>query len=154
MYDETKFRYDLDAFGVSIKEKNFKDANIFANRIMSNAVIFDKKEYGIIGHILKEIAVDGLQLQQSIIISEVPTYAKHSSKVVGLILKLLETKMDLEQIWDSYNQHQNDTHQFFMSKIEKNAYLKSDTKFSKNVIAFLIEYIRKIQKLFEECLWY
>lgn len=148
-YDEVIFRYDLDAYGISVKDKNFKDANIFANRIMSNAVIFDEKEYGIVGYVLKEIANDGLNLLQSSNISEIPLFVRASSKIVGLVLNLLESKkIDLEQIWDAYNQHQNSTHKLFMSKTEKNSYLDQNTKFSKSAINTLIEYMRKNQKIF------
>ena len=64
MYLKEGFPEDLDAYGIAIKEKDFKWANIFANRIMSNSYLFDQKETGIIGHVLKEIASDGINLQQ------------------------------------------------------------------------------------------
>lgn len=147
-YTNTIFRYDLDAYGYSVKEKDFKNANIFANRIMSNAALFDTKGYGIIGHILKEIAVDGMNLQQTTDVSEVPTYAKESSKVVGQILKELESGIDLNQIWNAYNNQQISTHHLFMIKIEKSAYLKPDTSFSNNALDKLISYMNKNKKLF------
>ena len=46
-YDSELFKIDLKIFESAMKKKDFKTANIMANRIMSNAWISDTQFYGI-----------------------------------------------------------------------------------------------------------
>lgn len=138
-YSKKIFRYDVDAYGVSIKEKDFIQANVFANRIMSNAAIFNEKTFGITGFILKEIASDGVNIQQSKDDELLADFAKKSSKVVGSIITMLNNKrIDLKQLWLEYHQHQRTTHSTFMSKQEKATYLQLDEDFSSRMIHELV----------------
>ena len=143
-YTETIFGYDLDAYGISVKTKDFRSANIFANRIMSNSSLFDSKQFGIIGHILKEIANDGIKIQMSKDDKMLLDYSQKSSKVVGTVVKMLATKkIILDDLWSAYNQHQISTHTMFMSPSEKIAYVKLDETFSNNTIKQLITILEK-----------
>lgn len=143
-YNEINFRYDLDAFGFCLKENDFKQANIFANRIMSNASLFDKKDFGIIGHIFKEIANDGIIAQQGKNEKLLLEYSEKSQKVMGIIVKMLDTdSIHLKKIWSHFSAHQDSTNKLFMSEYELQAYQKPDKGFS-NIA------IQKIMKILEE----
>lgn len=143
-YNETLFRYDLDAYGIAVKDKDFKESNIFANRIMSNAALFDSKEFGIIGYILKEISTDGINVQQSKDDKTIVDFSQKTSKVVGTIIKMLEAKqINLKEIWSLYSSHQINTHTLFMSKPEKIAYVKLDQNFSNSVVKQLVGILEK-----------
>lgn len=116
-YSETVFRGDLDAYGISIKEKDFKEANIYANRIMSNAYLFDQETLGITGFILKEFVEDGLNLQQRKENEIISDYGKKTSRVVGRVISMLdENGISLKELWEIYSENQLSTHKMFMSK--------------------------------------
>ena len=142
-YLEKIFPQDLDAYGISIKEKDFKWSNILANRIMSNAFLFDSKECGIVGHVLKEIASDGLSLQQkdsSVLID----YSNISRKVVGGIITMLEkNQIILDHLWELYSDQQYSTNKMFQSKIEQAAYVSSNEEFSTAIIDKLLNLLEE-----------
>jgi len=143
-YDVINFRYDLDAFGFCVKENDFKQANIFANRIMSNTFLFDKKDFGIIGHICKEIANDGIVAQQGKDEKLLLEYSEKSQKVIGVIIKMLDSEsLNLKKIWSHYSAQQDSTNKLFMSEYEIKAYQKSDKDFSNKAI-------KKLMKILEE----
>ncbi len=143
-YFKEIFPQDLDVYGISIKDKDFKQSNIFANRIMSNAYLFNHREIGIIGHILKEIAIDGTNLQQSKEPAVVIEYAKKSSKVVGGIIAMIEKNtIDLHEAWTLYYDQQKATNRMFMTKVEQDGYVKPDELFTS-------ELIDQVLRIFEE----
>jgi len=147
-YSETVFRGDLDAYGISIKEKDFKEANIYANRIMSNAYLFDQETLGITGFILKEFVEDGLNLQQRKENEIISDYGKKTSRVVGRVISMLdENGISLKELWEIYSENQLSTHKMFMSKIEQNAYVKLNPNFSQQAIKKLMELLQKKTKL-------
>jgi len=149
-YNQIIFRYDLDAYGISVKDKEFNEANIFANRIMSNAFLFDTKQYGLIAHILKEIAIDGINVQQSKDNQLLSEFSQKSSKVVGSIMKMLEqSKIDIDELWSIYSDHQKSTRTMFMSKSEKMAYVKPNSKFSKEAIRNLMNILENDKGLLQ-----
>lgn len=143
-YDETKFRYDLDAYGLTVKESDFKQANIFANRVMSNSFIFNSRDFGIIGHILKEIASDGINVQQSRDEKLLNEYSKKSEKVLGEIVTMLDSnKIDLTKIWSHFSAQQDTTMKLFMSDYETRAYAEPDKDFSHEMIKNLMEILEE-----------
>lgn len=142
-YLKEVFPQDLDAYGISLKEKDFKWSNIFANRIMSNSFLFDNKECGIVGHVLKEIASDGLTLQEkdSSILAD---YSQLSRKVVGGIITTLEkNQFTLDHLWELYSNQQQSTNKMFQSEIEQKAYISYNEAFS---IAFIDNLINLLEK--------
>src|SRR3989338_8542608 len=144
MYLKEGFPEDLDAYGIAIKEKDFKWANIFANRIMSNSYLFDQKETGIIGHVLKEIASDGINLQQKKDPKQLSDYSQKSRHVVGGIITMLEkNQIDCDEVWQLYNNHQKATNKMFQSEIEQTAYPKTNEVFSISIIDKLTELLEK-----------
>lgn len=142
-YNDKVFQYDLDAYGISVKDKDFKESNIFSNRIMSNAYLFDKQIYGIIGFILKEVAEDGLNIQQRDP-KAVSEYLKQSLKIVGSIITMLkQNEVSIEELWNMYSEQQLSTHSMFMSKNERAAYPKLEKDFSTNIIKKLLEILEE-----------
>ena len=151
-YFESVFHLEVDGFGIALKERDFKWANILANRIMSNAYVFENKSCGIVGHVFKEIASDGLVLHQrdpdSSIVSE---YADHSKKVVGGIIKMLEKhEIDLNQLWELYHIQQTATNKMFQAKIEQDIYLKTNNEYSSIFIQNLLEILESNLSVFVE----
>lgn len=139
------FATEVDGFGIALKERDFRWANILANRIMSNAYIFKNKNYGIVGHVFKEIANDGLVLQQKKPDSaSIIDYANFSKKVVGGIIKMIEKQeIDLNQLWELYHDQQNSTNKMFQSKIEQTIYLKENNEYSSIFIQNLLNLLEK-----------
>ena len=142
--NKVKFNYDFEAFGIALREDEFKEANIFANRIMSNAFLFDERNFGILGHILKEIANDGINIQQSKDEKLIKEYSHASIEIFGKITKMIESNsINLKEAWNKYSSHQDKTKILFMSSVESKAYQKPDKTLSSLVI-------KKLMKILEE----
>ncbi len=139
-----KFEYDFEAFGIAIREEEFKEANIFANRIMSNAYLLDGKDFGVLGHILKEVANDGINILQSKEPKLIKEYTQNSIEFFGKITKMIETdSINLKNAWNNYSDHQDKTKLLFMSPAESKAYQKTDKSLSNKVIKKLMELLEK-----------
>jgi len=147
-YDEKFFQNDLDAYGIAVKEKDFKEANVYANRIMSNAYLYDQETFGIIGFILKEITEDGINLQARKEAETITDYVKKSTKIVGRIITMLNNNdISMKELWNVYSENQISTHKMFMSKTEQNSYVKLNQNFSKSVINKLMELLQTKTKM-------
>lgn len=151
-YFDKVFLQEVDGFGIALKEKDFRWANILANRIMSNSYIFENKDCAIVGHVFKEVATDGLGVQQKNPNSSlIADYANFSTKIVGGVIKMIEQKkFDLDQLWVLYHTQQNATNKMFQSKIEKMVYLNPDSEFSSIFIKNLLSLLESNLPLFAD----
>jgi len=151
-YYNDVFSQEVDGFGIALKEKDFRWANILANRIMSNSFAFENKDCGIVGHVFKEISSDGLVVQQKNPDSSlIADYANFSKKVVGGVVKMLEkNQIDLNQLWELYHTQQHATNKMFQSKIEKAAYLNPNPEYSSIFIQNLLLLLESNISLFAD----
>lgn len=105
-YTSKIFKQDLDAFSLAIKKHDFESANIFANRVMSNAVLHDNSKFGIVGFFLKHISSEGSyaqQNQQKISLETISKAARHFMSVVISDIKNINIS-DLWKELNNYNQ--------------------------------------------------
>lgn len=147
-YGIATFSQDLDAYSAAVKTEDFREANIFANRIMSNAFLADNKEFGIIGYILKELANDGMLLQQSKDKKSLTDFSKDATKLTGKIVSLAKSeKIDFSKLWDYNADIYFISKESFMTKNEISAYRTKDTAFSKKVLDKLVNILNENRKV-------
>ncbi|AFS83147.1 hypothetical protein [Candidatus Nitrosopumilus sediminis] len=142
-YDKVALKQDLNLFLNSIDSNDFRTGNIIGNRIMSNAYLFEKQNYAIMGYFLKQICIDALSLKNrsdpdslSPITSALKTFVKDK------IFIQLDTQENLHELWKDYNNTVTKTRNSFLPPKEKELY-KVNPQFTnkafKKIISLLLE---------------
>jgi hypothetical protein len=143
-YSKEIFLADFDAYLAAAKVKDFREANIFANRIMSNAYLFDLKNYGLIGFVLKEIANDGTLMQQSKDSQLLAEFSKQTSKHLEKLTSLAKKdSTNLNELWEVFSDSLLLNRDAFMTKNEKLAYKKTNVEFSSQSIVKLLQILEE-----------
>lgn len=142
------FQQDLSAFSAAVKSKDFRESNIFANRIMSNAFLTETQDFGIVGFILKELSNDGMLLQQSKNDTSFSDFIKTAQKFVSEIIVICKNNtVDLNKIWTLYGEMLIRNRDIFMSKNEVISYKRNNSKFSKKIIHKLLKVLETNKKI-------
>lgn len=142
-YDKDALKQDLYLFLDSINVNDFRTGNIIGNRIMSNAYLFDKQYYAIIGFFLKQICIDVLSLRNvsnpdslTSITSALKSFVKDK------IFIQLDTKENTHDLWIDYNNTVTKTRDSYLPPKEKEAY-KVNPQFTnkafKKIVTLLLE---------------
>ncbi|WP_268542001.1 hypothetical protein [Candidatus Nitrosotenuis cloacae] len=147
-YSKTIFLEDFNAYLAAAKVKDFREANIFANRIMSNAYLFDSKNYGLMGFVLKEIANDGTLVQQSKDSQLLTEFSKQTSKYLEKLSALAnKDSTNLNELWEVFSDSLLMNRDSFMTKNEKVAYKKTNVEFSNQSIIKLLQILKENKNL-------
>lgn len=124
------FSQDLNAYKSAVKRGDFDLANIFANRMMSNAYLFNEKNLGLIGFILKEIAREGIIAKQlkdksapEIVTNQVQTLMKKD--------EILQTDNGLDEFWTTYRNIMMLTRKSKLTPDEISSYTSLNQDFTK-----------------------
>jgi hypothetical protein len=138
---------DFNMASVAFNSGNYELMNIFANRLMSNALFGDNKLYSMYGVFIKEVAIDFLFLEKSVVEKIVP----HGKKFFNEILPLLDsTKIDVTKIWDIYYEYIKETRKFFILDVEKKNYLE-DPEITRGMINYIFnEMLKTNENLLDE----
>lgn len=127
----------IDAF----QDDKFSQMNMFANRLMANAVFGDSENVFLSGFFLKEVADIFLRLKamQKTPISTAKTVAmKYLSSMKE---SLLSGKIDVKLSWISFFQVYRDLQDFLVTDVEKKVYTKN-LDFSKDAFLWIIRYLK------------
>lgn len=138
------FLQDLDAYKSAIKKNDFELANTFSNRIMSNAHLFNEKDYGIIGFVLKEFAREGIiakQLKDTSAPNTISTQIQSLLKKVDSGLKSGDAST--EEFWISYRNHLTQMRKSKLTSEELSAYATLNQDFTKSVTVKVLEEFQK-----------
>lgn len=125
------FEQDLGAYKSAVNRGDFELANTFANRMMSNAYMFDEKEIGIIGLILKEMSREGMiakQVKDKSAPNTVITQTQNTIKKIEDQIKI--KKFDLDEIWKGFSNLLVTTRKSKLNQDENVAYSNLNLEFT------------------------
>lgn len=130
-YDKKFFLQDLEAFSLSMKKNDFNSANIFANRIMSNAYLFDKKYLGILGFFLRQIANEGIIMKRLNNIEGEDVVSEKSKSFISIIKSLAQLdEYDFNELWVEFNNFIIKIRRYHLLEEEKSAYKEPNFNFT------------------------
>lgn len=122
-YDSELFKMDLKIFESAMKKKDFKTANIMANRIMSNAWVSDVQLYGIIGFFLRQLSIEALSSSNVNNSSAVNSILDQTSTFTDNILAQVSSeKNNLKELWISFGIAMEKSRKEILLEDEKNNY--------------------------------
>ena len=146
MGDKAIIIRDLNVAIEALKQKNLNLINIIGNRISSDSLIINRKEFIIVGFLCKDIS-------QEIRVSKSwggQTGFDESSKI-GLkflerIRSIVDGGFDIQSIWKEYNEYEKQIRKYIISPIELNIY-DEDLEFVKATRILLLEQLKSDKKV-------
>jgi len=131
-YDKPTIIKDLRAFKSASERNDFEMSNVFANRIMSNAYLFNDKASALMGYCLKEISHDGMILNQIKDESTRDMCSTECAKLADSFIGQVEKgTIDLSGSWTQYSNFVLKSRFAFLNEDEKKAYQIADLGFTK-----------------------
>ena len=139
------FEDDIEAVQRALSKNDLKNANIFCNRIISDASFSNKKDHTIIGAILKDLIVDAFSYEDNS--KELSIIIKN---VTEIIKKIKNSSIELEinhLIWEIYHEYFESTRSLHLIQYEKDlyspnrAFVEAITKFSLEFLINDLEFI-------------
>lgn len=141
-YDFQAFRQDLAAAVEAFRADNFDAMNVFANRIMSNAVIGGNRKLALPGFFLKDIAFDFGNLKALATTATFSTAKSLADQYVSsLAEKSSESDFDENQFWADYHRYLERTFKYAMDEFEGEAYKTANPEFTHKSFIWLIQYL-------------
>ncbi len=132
---------DIDAAVEALNEEDFENLNIFANRIMSNAILGDERKFALPGFFLKDIYVllGSLKVKTatapfSSIMSLAKGYAKRLQE------ETTEDAFTEGDLWSEYYKLLESLRHFTLTEAEEKAY-KDSPVFTHDAFQWLISYL-------------
>lgn len=135
---EEDLRAALEAF----RKDSFGDVNLFANRIMANAVFDTDTTLFLPGFFLKDAALifGALKTREKAI--SYSTAKSHGFKFVEFLQKSLSSSITEEQLWKKFHGFLDIIRKFEMSEFEKASY-SDNPEFTKKAFSWLFDYLKK-----------
>lgn len=142
---EDALNQDLLACKRAIENDLFEDANIYANRLMSNALLASDKRLMIPGFLLKEVALDlaAIQRRKGPLADAKSVSLKFVSRLSN---KLASKKLDLPALWSDFSGYFSEAHEHLMNDEERESY-KANPKFSRQVVEWAVAFLGKRKEL-------
>jgi len=142
---------DVKAAAMAFESEDFDNMNIFANRIMANAIFStENNNLFLVGFFLKDIAF----VYGSLKVSKQPT-AFSTAKSLGstyvqkLSKDISKTSSDENKLWQEFYDFCNDLRKFQMNEFEEKTYTENH-EFTRHSFKWLVEYLeKKKETLFE-----
>jgi hypothetical protein len=141
---------DLKSVQRSCEADDFENMNVFANRMMSNAVIESDRKFMLIGFLLKDSAIEMLQLRAG---------AKNGaiSTAKSLVIKFAQslddlsrkTDFDEEAMWNEYVDLSERIRRFHILPVEEKTY-SANKEFTKKVADWMLNHLMSNQALLLE----
>lgn len=141
---------DLKALHLACEQDDYENMNIFANRVMSNAIVEDNGKFLVIGFLLKDAAIEMMEL----------TARKQASALAtakALVMKFVE-KMDQlarsedfkeDEIWSEYVDLSERIRKFHLLPIEEKSY-SDHHEFTRKVTEWILEHVEKNREILLE----
>lgn len=131
-------KMDIEALRSAFNKEDFKKANMFANRIMSNALISEDPKFTTIGFFLKDISMIYLELK-----AKQETSMFSTAKSFGEVyIKSINLDEGLDEYWQKYHELCNSIRKYLQNEYEENNY-KESIEFTREYFRFLLEVLRK-----------
>jgi len=137
------FRQDLRAVTKALDDDNFDSANIFSNRIMSNAVIGGDKNLGYAGFFLKELSLllGGIRRRsETAAFTSAKAVAKECAKRFSDITSSPE--FDSGLLWETYLGSLNQLRDFLKDDYERASYSRTDLEFVRMSFHWLLQFLK------------
>jgi len=136
---------DFTAAFEAFKSDNFDRVNIFANRIMSNAIFSKDTIIFLPGFFLKDVALIFNMLKASEKATAFSTAKSHGFEFLETLRKSLSS-IDPELIWKEFHDFNDTMRRFLMDEFEEKSY-SSDTQFTREAFLWLIDYLKTNREL-------
>lgn len=129
---------DVKAAYSAFKNDDFTDMNIFANRIMSNAILSEDPRLNLVGFFLKEMARIYGPIKAR---KELSTFS--TAKSLGdVYIRSIRLKGTINELWEQYHQFFDRVRRHRLDEYEKQSY-KENVEFTRFVFRWLIEKLSK-----------
>jgi len=133
---------DVKAALEAFKNDSFDNMNIFANRMMANAIFDTNKKLILPGFLLKDVSF----IFGSLKIREKPTAfstaKSHGFKYIEEVDKLITGSFDEDQLWKGFHDFNRNIRKFVMNDFEEKSY-SENIEFTRKAFLWLLDYINK-----------
>lgn len=131
---------DLIAALEAFRTDSFDNVNIFANRIMSNAIFGPDTQLFLCGFFLKDVAFTfmGLKTRQKAIAYS--TAKSHGFSFVEFLVNSASS-FDEEKLWKEFHSFNDSIRKFEMSEFEEKSY-SDNIEFTKDAFSWLFDYLK------------
>ena len=128
------FIEDLEAYINGLENKDFQFCNIISNRITTDAIFLDSKEFALIGAILKDTLPNFQRVEESY----EETIRKKFVSVINDFMKYQE-KLDCSFILNRYSDYFDESKQYFTSSFEK---YSENKDYTSRIINFCLKFLK------------
>lgn len=139
---------DLKAALEAFKADEFNNMNVFANRLMSNAIFGENQKIFLPGFFLKDVALTFALLKARKTPQPFATAKAHGFSYVESLGKSLHY-LDEEQLWKDYHDFINKIRKFEMNTWEEKSY-SDNPKFTNESFKWLLSYLNSHKELLSD----
>jgi len=125
---------DVKAAYSAFKNDDFTDMNIFANRIMSNALLSEDPRFTLVGFFMKEMA----RIYGSIKARKDLSTFSTAKSLGDVYIKSIKLKGSINELWEQYHQFYNRVREHRHDEYEKESY-KENIEFTRFAFRWLIK---------------
>lgn len=138
-YGIEAFRDEINAAQAALDSQDFEDLNIFANRIMSNALMFKATEFALPGFMLKDFN----QMLLSVRRSAKPRPLTSATASFQLFLNQLKQSKQFNgnELWNSYQIALRTNRKNLLNENESKAYQSDNVTLTHESFKFLVDYL-------------
>jgi len=143
-YDFKAFRQDLLASIKALEEEDFRNMNIYSNRIMGNAIFGDNGKLALPGFFLKEIALVVGNIKTLKPTAPFSTAKTLATKYTNELFKQTnQPNFNEIDLWTQYHEFLNEIRKFTMDSLEEKAYTSPNQSFTREAFDWLISFLDK-----------
>lgn len=139
---------DLKAVAEAFRSDDFGDMNIYANRIMANAMFGNDATIFLPGFFLKDVATDFMLLKAKEQATAYSTAKSHGFKYVESLVKSFPSA-DPASLWKEFHEYSDIIRKFQMSSYEEKSYSKN-VEFTKTAFSWLMAYLKEHKKVLSD----
>ncbi|MCR3907136.1 MAG: hypothetical protein NUK62_08950 [Tenericutes bacterium] len=132
-------KQDLAAIQSAFEDDDFRNMNVFSNRIMTDAVFGNKDNFVIIGFFLKDMALIYEIMKAK---KELTTFSTAKSFGTVFLKSITKTDIEIEQIWKEYHKTRIGLMEHQQNEHEKGNY-SQNFEFSNEVFVKLINMLKE-----------
>ncbi len=141
---------DLAAARISFNDDNFRLMNIFANRVMSDAVFMtgSARRQGLLaGFFIRDVAFEMNRVSALGKAGPISTAkAAVKSYLDGIADSATKGHLTVDQFWKSYNEYANRVRKFGLEKAEERAYSENE-EFTAIAARYLLDFLKSQERL-------
>lgn len=136
-------KQDLAAIQSAFEDDDFRNMNVFSNRIMTDAIFGDENNFVIIGFFLKDMALIFENMKAK---KELTTFATAKSFGTVFLKSIAVNDFEIGTIWDEYHKTRIGLMEHQQSKHEKEKY-SQNFEFTSMVFDKLLNMLKKEQNI-------